>query len=123
MINYQIINYMFVIFILLLVIGIGFISSNISFFLQWLYKWNFIGQKWMIILRWLRTKIKRKQNKKSWDVFCSVLGYCVYCQSTWIAILLCIYLIGFNIIYIIMCMGTNYFFIEKFNKFLYPKYY
>ncbi len=108
---------------LILTIGIGFISSCISMFLQWLYKWNFIGQKWIVLLRWIRTKIQNKKSKSKWNTFCSVLGTCVYCQSTWVAILLTLFLIGFNPIYIVMSMGTNYYFLEKFNKFLNPRYY
>ena len=100
-----------------------YLFMYLVFFLQWLYKWNFIGQKWIVILRWIRTKIQNKKTKSKWDTFCSALYACIYCQSTWVSIFLCIGLIGFNPIYIIMCMGTNYYFIEKFNKFLYPRYY
>lgn len=103
-------------------IGIGFISTCISFFLQWLYKWNFIGQKWIVLLRWIRTKIKNKKGKKRWDTICMPLGYCVYCQSTWVAMILCICLLGWNPLYIIMSMGVNYFFVEKVNKLIYSRY-
>lgn len=104
-------------------IGIGFISSCISYFLQWCYKWNFIGQKWVALLRLIRSKIKTTQNKKKWDTICMILYGCIYCQSSWVAIFLTIYLLGFNLIYIIMSIGVNYYFVEKFNKFLYPSFY
>jgi hypothetical protein len=103
-------------------IGIGFISSCISFFLQWLYKWNPIGQKYLILLRLIKTKIKGKKAKKRFQNLMKPLGYCVYCQSTWIAILLTIFLLGFNPLYIVMSIGTNYFFVEKLNRFLYQRY-
>ena len=98
----------------------SFASSNVSMFLKWLFEWNYLGKKWIVILRLISLKIKNKKIRSFWNSLCPVLGRCIYCQSTWISIFFCIYFLGFNLAYIIICMGMNYFFIEKFMKFLYP---
>ncbi len=111
-----------VILTILSIIGVGFITASLSFFLQWLYRWNFIGIRYITYLRWLRKKFKSKKAKKRWDNISMPLGMCVYCQSTWISIFTCI-LFGLNPIYIIFCIGTNYFFIEKIDKIVNPRFY
>lgn len=95
---------------------IGFTSATVSMFLQWLYKWNYIGQLWIILLRFIRFKIKNKKYKSMWENLCYPLGYCVYCQSSWIAIFISLYL-SFDYFYVLMALGINFYFIEKFNMY------
>lgn len=104
---------------ILIIIGIGFISATISWFLQYLFKWNLIGQKYIIILRLIKTKIKNKKRNKIFEHLMKPLGYCVYCQSPYIAMILSLYYLEFNIIELIMVVGTNYFFIEKMKSITY----
>ncbi len=112
-----------VLLVILSTIGIGFISSSIAMFWQWCFKWNPWGQKWIVFLRLIKINIKGKKAKKRFQNLMKPLGYCVYCQSTWLAIFLSLFLLGWNPLYMIMSMGMNYYFLEKFNKFLNPKYY
>lgn len=114
---------MFVILIkILITIGIGFTTSSIGMFLQWFFRWNYLGQKYIQILRLIRTKIKNKKWKNRWEAFCYPLGYCSYCQTSWISVIFCIFLLGLNPIFCLMSIGTNYYFLEKFDRFLYPRY-
>ena len=107
---------------ILITIGIGFTSSSIGMFLQWFYRWNIIGQRYIQLLRLVRIKIKNKYWKNKWEAICYPLGYCSFCQTAWISIILTIFLIGLNPIFILMGIGSNYYFLEKFDRFLYPRF-
>lgn len=95
---------------------LGFASSNIAMFLQWCYRYNRLGQKYIIFLRYIRTLFKTKKYKKIWETICFPLGYCSYCQSVWINIGLNLSLFLYNPIFLLISIGANFYFLEKMNK-------
>lgn len=100
----------------------SFLASSTSWFLQYLYDWNPIGHRYKVILRWIRRRLRRYLLSK----IVNPLGLCVYCQGTWISIIVYM-IIGWPLVYSIygffisavfgiLFVGSSYFHIEWLSK-------
>lgn len=103
----SVVNLAAVLFLLLL----SWLSATMSWYLQYLYSWHPIGRRYKRLLRWTAYKTRRKPWLQS---LTKPLGLCVYCQSTWVAILTGIFfLTEYHAIFFLMHLGATYFFVER----------
>jgi len=67
-----------------------------------------------LTLLWIKWWRKKDRGKR---FFLKPLGLCIYCYSTWIAIIFYLLFIGINP-HIFLFLGLNYLYIEIFMKYL-----
>lgn len=90
---------------------LSWLSATTSWYLQYLYSWHPIGKRYKRALRWMAYKTRRRPWLQS---LTKPLGLCVYCQSTWIALLVGVTMLtGYDVVLMLLHLGATYFFVER----------
>ena len=84
---------------------LGLISSSFSLFLGYCFSKGEIFEAWANFLLALPTYIAKP------------LGACLYCQSTWVALFLCVFYTNTPIVYM-GAIGLNYVLLDVYFKFI-----
>jgi len=101
--------------IIFLIFAISFMTAGLSLFIKKCFESGMIFRRWYLYLTYWWIKWHKKKDRRKRPIL-KVLGLCIYCFSTWVAIFFCSVFISINPLIIFLFIGVNYIWLEILMK-------